>query len=151
MRRSSQERRKQYAAEVSQISYSQEYSKNWVTFLNNMEYSTYQEWVEKYSPYVNPEAATCYYALIGYYDVLGTRIMKGQIDAAYVTEFLVPLQPILVWEKSAPIIEEWRKRYNHQGMMYGFEYLVTEIRKKLPDLTTTMNPKREKLMKQNHT
>ena len=147
MRRLREERRNQYANEVGNISFSQEYSENWISFLRNMEFSTYEEWGEKYGPYVNPDAAIRYFSLISYYNSLGTRIMKGQIDADSVTEYMMAFHPLLVWEKSITIFEEWRKRYNNPKMMNGFEYLVTEIKKIHPNLTSTPNPQRQRLMK----
>jgi len=148
IRRSREERDIHFSIDYVRDATSPEGWKSWFSFLRNMDFSSYEEWSEKYGPYVNPEAALHWYSMFSYYDGLGRRILNGHIDLETVLSYLDPIIPFAVWEKSKTIFEEWRERFNYPDMEYGFEFLVKELKRKYPDVTYIPNPERQRFMQQ---
>jgi hypothetical protein len=104
-------------------------------------FSSYEEWAEKYGPYTNPEAAKYMYAMWNYYNVVGTHIRDGLIDADYWLRMRIwPITVIAIWEKCKVIFEEWREFYNDPSMYEGFEYLYNVIKQRYPHVTYTPSP-----------
>ena len=146
IRKSREDRRNQVADQFLEYSKSQEYMEHWISFLRNMEFSTYEEWSEKYSPYVNPEAAVHWYTLHFYIDTIGKRVIDGMIDLDLALSNMPASMVIGIWEKSQPIFEEWKKRYNMPTWVPGLEYLYNEMKKIYPDMSFAPNPQRQRLM-----
>jgi len=145
IRRSREERRNQFSAEFLRHWSTREFWENWISFLRNMDFSTVEEWAEKYGPYANPEVSKHWYTLIFYFDKLGRRVDDGKIDLDSALFYVEPFGVLLTWEKSLPIFEEWRERMNYP-IMSGFEFLYNETKKKYPTLVSTPSPYRERLM-----
>jgi hypothetical protein len=110
-----------------------------------LDFSSNEEWGEKYGPYVNPEASKHWYSLVFYFNSLGKRVINGQIDLDTVLLYVEPFGPLLTWEKSLPIFEAWRKRFNYP-IMSGFEFLVNSIKERYPTIVATPHPDRERLL-----
>ncbi len=107
-------------------------------------FSSYEEWFEKYSPDKNPEAAKHMYAIWSYLDALGRHLRAGLIDDDYVLHNVAnPIVVLAMWEKSKVIFEAWRERYNYPSMYDGFEYLYNTIKEMYPDVTYTPSPLRK--------
>jgi len=140
IRKSREERRNQFSLEYIQYSGSQELWEHWISILNNMDFSTYEEWQEKYGPRTNPEVAKHWYSFTFYHDTLGNRILNGQIDLESVLLYLQPYGAILVYKKSLPIFEAWRELYNLPKIMGGYEFLVNKLKKRHPNVTIETNP-----------
>jgi len=145
LRKGREERRNQFSAELLRTWSTREFWENWISFLRNMDFSTIEEWNEKYGPYVNPEASKHWYSLIFFYDLLGKRVIDGQIDLESVLFYVEPFGILLTWEKSLPIFEEWRERMKFP-IMSGFEFLVNSVQERYPTLMSTPYPDRERLM-----
>ena len=114
--------------------------------MNNMDFSTYEEWSEKYSPYANPEASVHWYTLMSFFEAVGQRVKDGTMEVDAAISSLSDMIVIAVWEKSLPIFDEWRKRFNSPSMMNGFELLYNEIMKMNPHTKFIPNPQRQRLM-----
>jgi hypothetical protein len=146
IRKSREERRNQVLDQLFQLGSSFEYTKHWTSFVNNSEFSNYDEWSEKYGAYTNPEAFTHWLSFLRYHELIGQRVISGLIDLDIALINLDPVSIIGIWEKSKPIINEWRKRYNLPSFFNGFEFLHDEMRKIYPDFAFNLNPQRHRLM-----
>jgi len=146
IRKGREERRNQFSYELLRVYSSMAAQESWISFVNNMDFSTYEEWSEKYGPYTNPEAAKHWYALINYFNTLGLQTMNGQIDLETVLIYVDPNIPLMLWNKSLPIFQAWRERYNNPHMRNGFEYLVNELKRRHPKHTPIPHPQRLRLM-----
>lgn len=146
IRKSREDRRIQVADQFLAYSTSQEFMEHWISFLRNMEFSTYEEWGEKYDPYVKPEVAVHWFSLVFFLELVGQRVIDGMIDLDMALSNLSASMVIGIWEKSKPIFEEWRKRYNIPQWMNGFEFLYNEMKKEYPGFTFAPNPQRQRLM-----
>jgi len=72
--------------------------------------------------------------------------LNGHIDLEDVVGYVEPYGLLLVWERSFPIFEKWKERYNNPKAFEGFEFLVNEIKKTYPNITLISNPQRQRLM-----
>jgi hypothetical protein len=148
LRKGREERRNQFSQTGLNAFSSPGFMESWVSFLRNMDFSTYEEWGEKYGPYTNPEAAKHWYTLTGHFSMMGLMVMNGQLDLETVLIYVDPNMPFMLWEKSLPIFKAWRERFNNPDMQKGFEYLVNELKKNYPNHTAIPNPSRQRLMQQ---
>jgi hypothetical protein len=112
----------------------------WISFLNNRDFSSYEEWSEKYGPRTNPKAARYLYNQWFYFNALGKHVKRGYIELDEALTYISPIQIIPVWEKSKPIFEEWRKRYNHPTMFDDFEYLYNRTKERYQKVVYTPPP-----------
>jgi hypothetical protein len=142
IRRSREERRNQLIDQVIENSRKTERMEPWI-HATNQNFSSYEEWFEKYSPATNPEEAKYMYSIWTYYDVLGKHLREGLIDSDYMLSNVNPIVAMAIWEKSKVIFETWRERYNFPSFYDGFEYLHNTIKEMYPEVTYTLSPLRD--------
>ncbi len=106
IRKSREERNDQVTDQFMQYRYSNEFVKNWVSFLLNSDFSTYEEWSEKYSPYVNPEVYIHFLSLLSFFNAVVQRLIDGSMNLEQTPPGLLDVMVIAVYERSLPIIEE---------------------------------------------
>ena len=105
-------------------------------FLNDLTKVLYQQWenyddfIEKYGPYSNPDAYAAVIHVCEEYHIMGLDMRHGIIDADYVYErgFEVNLS---MWNKVKPIVYGIREA-SPLGLQYsslwdGFDYLALEM------------------------
>ena len=97
IRKSREERNDQVTDQFMQYRYSNEFVENWVSFLLNSDFSTYEEWSEKYSPYVNPEVYTHFLSLLSFFNAVGQRLMDGSMNLEHTPPGLLDVMVIAVY------------------------------------------------------
>jgi hypothetical protein len=111
-----------------------------------MDFTTYEEYSEKYGAYTNPEDFNHLMALMNYVDIMGKNVLDGLVDLDFVLNRVEPITVFGIWEKCLPLINEWRRRLGHPEYRKGIEFLYKEMKKKYPDVTFTLHPDRHDLM-----
>lgn len=101
-----------------------------------LEYDSYEEFIEKYSWNVDPEANADLQLMALKYTFTGKMVMDGIIDPEFVWDTLPNYYLISSWEKSKVLIDVWRERYNDPKYFYGYEYLYNITKKQFPDIRT---------------
>jgi hypothetical protein len=145
IRRSREERRYQAASEILELPFSK-IPEHWTNFIRNSDFSTYEEWSEKYSSYSNPEAFTNFISLFNTFNMFGWNVIDGLIDVDMVLNRVGVNSIIGLWEKYSVVFHEWRKRYNYPDFGKGLEFLYNEAKKKYPEVGWIPNPDRIRLM-----
>ena len=108
-----------------------------------LDYNTYEEFIEKYSFQLDPEASADSYLMAMKYNFTGKMVMDGIIDPEFVWQALPTSFMIGAWEKYRLLVEVWRERYNDPQFYYPFEYLYDITKKQFPNIVT-----REKWLKE---
>lgn len=91
------------------------------------QWSSYDEYWEKYSPLKNPQANVTRRVARSYYNGLAALVRRGLLDL----ELLYELNPSGVqryWEKMGPIALEFRRRNDYPDYLEPVEYLANEMR-----------------------
>lgn len=91
------------------------------------QWSSYDEYWDKYSPLKNPEANVTRRVARSYYNGLAALVRRGLLDL----ELLHELNPSGVqryWEKIGPIALEFRRRNDYPDYLEPVEYLANEMR-----------------------
>ena len=91
------------------------------------EYNTYEEWIEKYGPRINPEAYTTYVYVTGMYQNLGVLLKRNILNTEEIAEQIRPMSFITLWKKIQPIVKHHRETTNPTAYE-PFEYLANEMR-----------------------
>lgn len=133
-------RRYEAADQFLQYSTGMQATDAWISFLNNRDFSSYEEWSEKYGPRANPEAASYLYNQWFYFNALGKHVKRGYIELDEALTYLSPILIIPIWEKSKPLFEHWRKRYNYPTMFDDFEYLYNMTKERHQEVVYTPPP-----------
>jgi hypothetical protein len=141
IRKSRIERRYQVASQIIQLPIS-ETPEHWTSVIRNSDFTTYEEWGEKYGPISNPEAYRHWIAFWNFYDMMGKDAIDGFVDLDMVLNRLEPTVIVGLWEKYSIIIHEWRKNYNYQRVGEGVEFLYNVAKKKYPEVTFRLGPQR---------
>jgi hypothetical protein len=147
IRRNREERKYLVASEILQLPMTIGQD-TWISILQNSDFSTYEEWSEKYSSYANPEAFKDFLAFWSILEMMGQNVIDGLVDSDMVIKRINPPSIIWIWEKYYVVIEEWRKRYGYPYYGEGVERLYNEAKKKYPDAGLILNPDRHRLMQQ---
>ena len=93
------------------------------------EYTSYDEFMEKYGPFSNMEGYLTWNSRGNFYEGLGVLVERGLIDPSMVDD-LVSGALMIYWEKRvAPIIDELRERYKNPAAYEYVEYLYKEVKK----------------------
>ncbi|MHA2380716.1 MAG: DUF4760 domain-containing protein [Candidatus Thorarchaeota archaeon] len=115
------------------------YAEKLVELLFHQEWKDYEDWLEKYGPERNPEAANVYFTLDTYFEGIGTLIKRKLVDPSLVDD-LMGSDIVTYWDKIRPIAEGIRKNRNIPSWAEHSEYLynvVSEIfYKQHPELKT---------------
>ena len=90
------------------------------------QWSSYDEYWEKYSPLKNPEANVTRRIARNYYNSLAVLVRRGILDLGLLYE-LNPSGVIRYWEKMGPIALEFRRRNEYLDYLEPVEYLANEM------------------------
>jgi hypothetical protein len=112
-----------------------EYSRAYNDVILMTDWSTYDEFAEKYGRLNNPEAAAKWMYITRVYNLAGVHLEEGA-DPELLFKLYPPAAIINLWELVEPIFVELRIRYNDPDRAKAFELLYNEARKKYPDLKT---------------
>ena len=128
------ERRRQLEQETRQAEFymqfyknTYEYTKHWQDVLYRQDWKTWDEYWEKYSSRVNPEAAAKVLEVARRYETLGSLVREKLIDPKFLYK-QDPHSAVLTWERLKPIVMGVRKNLNITNWGKSFEYLVNLMR-----------------------
>jgi hypothetical protein len=91
----------------------------------------YNEWLEKYSAFANPEEFNKLWLVLDFLNGMGVLVRKGLIDMEIIAEQWAG-GVIEAWVRLQPIILEWRN-LGEDYFVNSFEYLYEESKKILPN------------------
>lgn len=95
--------------------------------LEKWEWSDYDDWNEKYSREINPEAYSQFATIAQWFEGIGVLIKRKLIDPTLVDD-LMSMSSLWGWETFGPIVKEYRVRRNRPQYYEFWEYLYNEIR-----------------------
>ena len=105
----------------------------------DMQYSDYDDFMQKYGLESNREAYMGFHRLLSYYEGIGVYVKNGLINAEIIDDFMSG-DIISIWEKYEPFTLEFRKRKKSPYAYEHFEYLYNKIKpirdKQHPELAT---------------
>jgi hypothetical protein len=96
-------------------------------FLSHRNASNFAEYVEKYGPENNLDAAASDNSLVAFYEGVGFFVKQGWISIQYVEDIMAE-SIVLVWEKYQPILIGQREVYGPR-LFDNFEFLYDEIKR----------------------
>ena len=96
--------------------------------LFHWEWKDFEDFWRKYGPETNPKAFSKWDSVGTYFRGVGVLVKRKLIDPGLVDE-LMGTSIILHWEKSGPIMKEFRERYWPHAYEW-FEYLYNEMKKR---------------------
>ena len=100
---------------------------SWNEMLGKREWSTFDEWWEKFGPENNIEYFSKWLRGQILYEIYGAMVRKGFIDVELVDDMMSG--PILMyWEASKPIIFGMREKKGYPQFQEHFEYLASRIK-----------------------
>jgi len=88
-----------------------------------------EEWREKYSIPNNPEAASKFFSVMGYFEGMGLLVKKGLVDVEMVDE-LLKILVYGIWEQYRDIVFETRQRMKLPHYLANYEYLYDELKER---------------------
>ena len=101
---------------------------SWKDMAGEREWSTFEEWWDKFGPENNIEYFTKWLRAQILYEIYGTMVKRGFIDISLVDDMLSG--PVMMyWEASKPIIYGLREKKGYPQFQEHFEYLADRIRK----------------------
>ena len=134
LRRISQSQKTQLVLNMATMNTHKEYMKQYSDVVHHYQWKNYDEWAEKYSGVVNPEAHATLLAEMNKLVYSGTLLHEKLVDPNLLYSYSAPTRVILTWEKIGPIIKRWRELYNDPKLGYYAEYLYDETLKRFPDV-----------------
>ena len=105
---------------------SPEFRKQQMT-IQNLEYTDYDEFIEKYGSEKNPDAWAIWFSVAAFFNGVGVLVGRNLIDIDLVEELLGNITDRM-WTVMGPVLKEWREQGTTQKMrkyelLHGFEYL----------------------------
>lgn len=91
------------------------------------EWTDYEDYLEKYGPIKNPEAAARRFSTWQVYNGIGFLVMENYVDIEKVELLFGGSGPLMLWNKWEPIILELRLRLESPTFMVGFEHLANSL------------------------
>lgn len=98
----------------------------------HQEFSTFEEWSEKYGPRVDPEVHASTLSVLYTLNSVGMFLRERYIDPHSLFQFWNPLAIKGTWHKIEPVIKYWREYFEYPELFESFEYMVNEARKIAP-------------------
>ncbi len=114
-----------------------------VNIIYKQEFSTLQEYVDKYGPRVDPESHASTMSLIYTLNSVGMFLRERDVDPHSLFEIWNPLFIKEVWSRLEPLIKGWREFFEYPELFESFEYLGNEAMKITPverDVPWDQNP-----------
>ena len=100
-----------------------------IEIMAQWEWSSFEEFQQKYGAGTNPSAYSKFMKIINYFEGVGILLKRGLIDEEFVSDLMgAPL--MMVWEKTQPVIEGIREFYDDSELWDNYEYLVKQVTKK---------------------
>ena len=98
-----------------------------IRYFDNIEYSDYDDFIDKYSEDNNPDGFIRISSLVTYYEGIGVLVKRNLVDPTMVDDLMSG--PIIRdWEKIRDYVEESRRRTGHYESAEHFEYLYHVIK-----------------------
>jgi hypothetical protein len=94
--------------------------------LMNYNWKDYDDFDKRYGSDSNPEAAAKRYSIWRAFNNMGGMLRKGVLNIEDLYDAIGPYF-IGLWLRYKPIIDGVRERYNGQGYMRDFDFLVVEM------------------------
>jgi hypothetical protein len=110
---------------VTSVDFNQRYQE-----MLGAEWTDYDDYLEKYGPIKNPEAAAKRFTTWQVYNGIGFLVMENYMDIEKVELLYGGSGPIMLWKKWEPIILDIRNRLDSPLFMRGFEHLITKLEEK---------------------
>ena len=101
--------------------------KDWLDVVYVEKWTTWEEYEARYGMGEHNEDEAKVWAVVGFYQTLGTLVRKNLVDIKMVYNYISPFM-IPMWQKMKPIIKENRKAYSHKGWE-DYEWLAKQFRK----------------------
>jgi hypothetical protein len=118
-------RKTQQLISLLSVTIQDKFQEDWMDFIFNQEFSSFEEWARKYSAPVNPKTAGAMMTVTTFFNILGGLIKERLIDPELVHNTMHSAIA-LSWEKYKPIAEGMRERYNSPEYAILFEHLYNE-------------------------
>lgn len=101
------------------------------TKLQNLEYTDFHDFWERYGYENNPESWAEWLEVASFFNGIGVLVHRNMIDIGLVEELFSNIV-VRMWEKMGGIIVEWRKvvaedRERKYDLLHGFDYLYDQI------------------------
>jgi hypothetical protein len=103
-----------------------------VNIIYKQEFSTLQEYVDKYGPRVDPESHASTMSLLYTLNSVGMFLREKYVDPHSLFQIWNPLAIKEVWSRIEPVVKEWREYYEYPELFESFEYLASEARNLAP-------------------
>ena len=107
----------------------------WVDVVFKQDFSSHGEWLEKYGPQADPEAASTTFSLLSMYNSAGFLLKEGLVDAGLLFSYLAPITVFRAWKKLEPLVKSWREKNNDPTFYESFEYLYDDTSKRYSQMT----------------
>jgi hypothetical protein len=114
-----------------------------ITEVMLQQFSSYDEWEEKYSYRVNPEASSRLFSELNQYNNTGMLLKNKIVEPDFIWQSWPPAMVIRLWEKAKPIVEYSRDATNDSTLYESFEYFYKETIKKYPNVTYSGRAERD--------
>ena len=96
------------------------------------EFSTFEEWNDKYGPRADPEAHASTMSVLYALNTIGMFLRERYVDPHSLFQIWNPLAIKGLWYKIVPVIKHWRDYFEYPELFVSFEYLFNEARKIAP-------------------
>ena len=126
LRNSDTTRRTQLLLNIKQQMNTQEFWFRFNKVMMTYQWKDYQEFSEKYSQQVNPEAFSEILSIAAFFNGIGVLVATGVVDIDLLCMHLGNM-PVRAWVKMEPIITEYRKEV---PLAYSYFEYLKEVREK---------------------
>ena len=136
MRNTLRARLLQVSTQFSNLWTRNEFVSNWIDVAYKQDYTTYEEWEEKYGIDVNPDATTKIFALGNMFNSAGQMVKDGLVKPEFIWNIQAPFSIVMLWEKFKPLTDHWRALNNDPMIWASFEYLYNVTKSRFPEVRT---------------
>ncbi len=105
----------------------EEFIGTWIEVMYRQDFKDDEEWMDKYGPIKNPEAAGKLFSVGMLYQTIGMLVREKLIDPSLVLQEN-PWAVMATWEKLKPVVKGIRKTGDPR-FWSSFEYLANQIKK----------------------
>ena len=103
--------------------------------LMKLEWSSPEDYYEKYGPDTNPEMSSSIHSVTAYFEGIGLLVHRGLIDISLIDD-LMSDGVIVLWEKIGDVTKYRREQTKRPHIWEWTEYLYNEMIKRNPELST---------------
>ena len=116
---------------------SRDFVKSYHHVMRMTDWKTVKEWRQKYSHWVDPEAAADWFYTVNHYNALGMLLKDGIVPADQIFQLYSPVSIIQIYERFKPIISIGRTTTSgetHSDMYAPYEFLYHEAKRRYPKI-----------------